>query len=177
MYKLVKPNWQKASPLLCRHVVAIASSPPAITSEGGAAEGAEPELRIDSAAARAAPCLPEQQRGSRLRAEGARCEEAALATEVRGVLPRPPPDGDEEELEDLLRLHQVRGAAAPEAPPRRFLEHPPGPLLYAAYEEEEHLAGSYFLSSISSLEIDLRSISRLGSRWYRGKWGFVRLDL
>ena len=105
-------------------------------SERGAAEGAEPELRVDGAAARAAAGLPLQQRQARLGAEGPRREEAALAAEVGGVLPGPPPDGDEEEHERLLRLHQVRRAAAPQAPPRRLLEQPAGALLHAAHEEE-----------------------------------------
>jgi hypothetical protein len=114
-------------------------APRASRSERGAAEGAEPELRVDRAAARATPGLLGQQRRARLGAEGTRRKEAALAAEVGGVLPGPPPDGDEEELERLLRLHQVRRAAAPQAPPRRLLEHPPGALLHAAHEEEEHL--------------------------------------
>lgn len=71
-------------------------------------------------------------------AEGSRPEEAALAAEVGGVLPGPPLDGDEEELEHLLGLHQVGRAAAAEAPPRRLLQHPPRALLHAPHEEEEH---------------------------------------
>ena len=71
-------------------------------SERGAAEGAEPELRVDGAAARAAAGLPLQQRRARLGAEGPRREEAALAAEVGGVLPGPPRHGDREELERLL---------------------------------------------------------------------------
>jgi hypothetical protein len=112
------------------------------SSERGAAEGAEPELRVNGAAAHAAPLAPghERRRRPRLGAEGPRREEAALAAEVGGVLPRPPPDGDEEQLEHLLRLHQVRRAAAPQAPRRRLLEHLPRALLHAAHEEEEHLA-------------------------------------
>lgn len=112
------------------------------SSERRAAEGAEPELRVDGAAARTAPPVLRQEQGRLpwLSAKGPRREKAALAAEVGRVLPGPPPDGDEEELEHLLRLHQVRRAAAPQAPRRRLLEHPPGALLRAADEEEEHLS-------------------------------------
>uniref|UniRef100_A0A8R7K559 Uncharacterized protein n=1 Tax=Triticum urartu TaxID=4572 RepID=A0A8R7K559_TRIUA len=112
-------------------------------SQRGAAEGAEAELRVDGAAARAA--LPRPRAGEELPAAGAvgpRREEAAVAAEVGGVLARPPPRGDEEELEHLLGLHQVGRAAAAHAPPGRLLEHPPRALLHAAYEEEEHRRAS-----------------------------------
>ena len=113
-------------------------------SQRGAAEGAEPELRVgDGAVARAAPRVAGEERRPRpglaaAAAEGSRPEEAALAAEVGGVLPGPPLDGDEEELEHLLGLHQVGRAAAAEAPPRRLLQHPPRALLHAPHEEEEH---------------------------------------
>lgn len=60
-------------------------------------------------------------------AEGSRPEEAALAAEVGGVLPGPPLDGDEEELEHLLGLHQVGRAAAAEAPPAASFSTRPAP--------------------------------------------------
>jgi len=167
------PHKKKAQYKLRARRVANVSTGAAHRSERGSAEGAEPELRVDGAAARAAAGLPLQQRRARLGAEGPRREEAALAAEVGGVLPGPPPDGDEEELERLLRLHQVRRAAAPQAPHRRLLEHPPGALLHAAHEEEEHLC-RILLPQRRSISHS-RSISVRFAGLVRGRWvgGFV----
>lgn len=72
------------------------------------------------------------------RGEGGGEEEGAVGAVQGGVLGRPPPDGDEEELQDLVAVDQVGWGGAAEAAAGADLEDLPDLLLNRTREEEEH---------------------------------------
>lgn len=65
-------------------------------------------------------------------------EERAVGAVQGVVLGRPPPDGDEEELQHLVAVDEVSGGGAAEAAAGADPEHLPDLLLNLTYEEEEH---------------------------------------
>lgn len=107
-----------------------------IGTESGAAEGAEPVLRIHRSRARSARHhLGQRRDGPGIDwGEGVGGDEAAVEG---GALVGPAPNGDEEELQDLLRIHEVGWSAAAYAATGGGLDDAAGLLLDAAGEERD----------------------------------------
>lgn len=72
------------------------------------------------------------------RGEGGGEEEGAVVAVQGGVLGRPSPDGDEEELQHLVAVDEVGGGATAEAAAGADLEDLADLLLNPTREEEEH---------------------------------------
>lgn len=114
-----------------------------ITLQRRAAEGAEAEVGVINRAG-AGGAAAEGVGGEGVgdartrRGEFGREEERAVGAVQGVVLGRPPPDGDEEELQHLVAVDEVGGGGAAEAAAGADLEDLPDLLLNRTCEEEEH---------------------------------------
>ena len=77
---------------------------------------------------------------------GLREEEVAVSAVHGRLLSRPPPHRNEEQLQNLLVIHQIRRRLAHNAPSRTWFQHLPNLLLNPSHEEEKHF--SFFPSFV-----------------------------
>lgn len=123
-----------------------------------ATEGAEAELGLHNPIAKSAPQHLRDRRRvhsglRRWERVGLRKEEVAIVAVHDRLFPWPTPHGDEEELQNLLVLHQIRRRPARYAPARAGFQHLPHLLLDSSGEEEEHFSPKFPKISLNSFSL------------------------